>query len=473
MSTLFLTDEETETHQHEIRPAPPRQIPQQQPSNFCNDNSKEESVKVLSAMFPVLSETVISDAFDFCKGDSNQVVKFLQDQQKTAASSFEDSSNEFPPFIATDRDSNLGSFPLHDASPRMGPYPSLTIFESSGTTPQEAVTFSSPSSLILPSREPRVVLPTQHATTSSLASSADLFTSSSPWTSSSEESCSLSLPRSFPDEDGEAPPPVDSTSSSVATSASIPLPTSLLTPRSAINTSYHQLALGKSPSDSVFLEARRTPSPQRTPPPLAESSPILVPQDTTPAKRSMLAEALKQNSPPRNSVEQQQSVPKNLTPRTVESALKRLSKDLKTTAPASSPPFSGLLPTEDEIMDKASQPKSRSIQIIDVVKSDTYHEYVIRVVYRTKAWHVQRRYKLFDEMHNQLKKSRNLPANWMDRFQIPRKKLRGNTSPTFVAERQLSLENYLRELYLDPLTFQQPELRDFLDFEKQDRKSVV
>lgn len=78
MSTLFLTDEETEPHQHEIRPAPPRQIPQQQPSNFCNDNSKEESVKVLSAMFPVLSETVISDAFDFCKGDSNQVVKCVE-----------------------------------------------------------------------------------------------------------------------------------------------------------------------------------------------------------------------------------------------------------------------------------------------------------------------------------------------------------------------------------------------------------
>ena len=47
--------------------------------------------------------------------------------------------------------------------PRMGPYPSLTIFESSGTTPQEAVTFSSPSSLILPSREPRVVLPVFHS----------------------------------------------------------------------------------------------------------------------------------------------------------------------------------------------------------------------------------------------------------------------------------------------------------------------
>lgn len=142
-------------------------------------------------------------------------------------------------------------------------------------------------------------------------------------------------------------------------------------------------------------------------------------------------------------------------------------------------------------MYKMIQPQGRAVQIIDVVKNDTYHvcllitfqslqkEYVIQVEYRALSWQIQRRYKVFDELHNQvcmacysthsslkLKKSRSLPINWMDRFQLPRKKLRGNTSPTFVAERQLSLENYLQELYLDPLIFQQPELRDFLEFDK-------
>lgn len=64
-TTQFLTDEEIRQTTHE-------QILQQKTTLI---NNREKSIHVLCSMFPGLSDSVIADAFDFCKGDSSQVVR--------------------------------------------------------------------------------------------------------------------------------------------------------------------------------------------------------------------------------------------------------------------------------------------------------------------------------------------------------------------------------------------------------------
>ncbi|KPJ09584.1 PX domain-containing protein kinase-like protein [Papilio machaon] len=90
---------------------------------------------------------------------------------------------------------------------------------------------------------------------------------------------------------------------------------------------------------------------------------------------------------------------------------------------------------------------------------DKHTEYILRVQRgpsKENKWDVSRRYKHFSELHTNLQKSNiELP--------LPPKKLIGNMQPSFIAERQAALQNYIREVLKHHVLALSLPVRSFLD----------
>lgn len=86
-------------------------------------------------------------------------------------------------------------------------------------------------------------------------------------------------------------------------------------------------------------------------------------------------------------------------------------------------------------------------------------EYIIRVQrgpVKENMWNVSRRYSDFASLHSLLLKSNiDLP--------LPPKKLIGNMQPSFIAERQVALQNYLNEVLKHQILALSLSVRSFLD----------
>ncbi|KAL0820595.1 hypothetical protein ABMA28_006438 [Loxostege sticticalis] len=86
-------------------------------------------------------------------------------------------------------------------------------------------------------------------------------------------------------------------------------------------------------------------------------------------------------------------------------------------------------------------------------------EYILRVQRgpsKENRWHVSRRYRDFAALHASLQQANiDLP--------LPPKKLIGNMQPSFIAERQIALQNYINEVLKHQVLALSLQVRSFLD----------
>ncbi|XP_068620282.1 PX domain-containing protein kinase-like protein [Battus philenor] len=90
---------------------------------------------------------------------------------------------------------------------------------------------------------------------------------------------------------------------------------------------------------------------------------------------------------------------------------------------------------------------------------DKHTEYILRVQRgpsKENKWDVSRRYRHFSALHTSLQQSNiDLP--------LPPKKLIGNMQPSFIAERQIALQNYITEVLKHQVLALSLPVRSFLD----------
>ncbi|XP_028164734.1 PX domain-containing protein kinase-like protein [Ostrinia furnacalis] len=118
------------------------------------------------------------------------------------------------------------------------------------------------------------------------------------------------------------------------------------------------------------------------------------------------------------------------------------------------------------IFEKPSQTKSvvddteKLICTVENAQNINKHtEYILRVQRgpsKENTWHVSRRYRDFAALHSSLQQANiDLP--------LPPKKLIGNMQPSFIAERQIALQNYIDEVLKREVLALTLQVRSFLD----------
>ncbi|XP_075981462.1 PX domain-containing protein kinase-like protein [Anticarsia gemmatalis] len=118
------------------------------------------------------------------------------------------------------------------------------------------------------------------------------------------------------------------------------------------------------------------------------------------------------------------------------------------------------------IFEKTSQTKALiddteklSCTVENAQNINKHTEYILRVqrgVSKETKWNVSRRYRDFAALHSSLQQANiELP--------LPPKKLIGNMQPSFIAERQIALQNYINEVLKHEVLALSLQVRSFLD----------
>eukprot|EP00457_Paulinella_chromatophora_P013081 gb/GEZN01013351.1/.p1 GENE.gb/GEZN01013351.1/~~gb/GEZN01013351.1/.p1 ORF type:complete len:259 (-),score=42.80 gb/GEZN01013351.1/:137-913(-) len=116
----------------------------------------------------------------------------------------------------------------------------------------------------------------------------------------------------------------------------------------------------------------------------------------------------------------------------------------------------------------------KSCHVVKTEVEDGVVFFLINVESATESWSVKKRYSQFEELQHTVMSgslSRKVPAG----CELPPKKLKlftKHTSPTFIEERRVLLENYLKTLLKVKEIAQSPVFTRFLTTDKQENKVV-
>lgn len=111
---------------------------------------------------------------------------------------------------------------------------------------------------------------------------------------------------------------------------------------------------------------------------------------------------------------------------------------------------------------------SEAVKITGTETRDGFTVYVIQVTVSPYRWTAKHRYSEFKELHEKL-----TSCFHVDKGLLPPKKLFGNTSESFVQQRQAELEHYLQTLVHQFSARLPPALLRFLHFHKYEVRTIV
>ena len=91
--------------------------------------------------------------------------------------------------------------------------------------------------------------------------------------------------------------------------------------------------------------------------------------------------------------------------------------------------------------DWLSSPESVIITVPEAINEENITFYEIQVKIDKIQWKVRRRYREFDDLHE------NLVEKGVDKDSLPEKKLIGSKDPSFIMKRRRDLESYLQSVF--------------------------